>query len=47
MTSDGAEMGGGGVWRKCNFQISKIVDSSFNAECQARRHQVPSLQSLE
>ncbi len=28
--SEGAQRGGGGVWRRCNFQISKIVDSSFN-----------------
>ncbi len=30
MTSDGGQRGRGGVWRRCNFQISKIVDSSFN-----------------
>ncbi len=29
MTSDRAQRGGGGVWRRCNFQISKIVDSSI------------------
>ncbi len=29
MMLNGAQRGGGGVWRRCNFQIAKIVDSSF------------------